>query len=158
ADIAALPPGLYEMKIDNPTGDPDCHKSAYAVRFEERQVEDIRFPVDRPAFERVRNLSEQLDSLYTAMFSKWVQAVANPFTAFVLEWLHPMRVSRHMFGSSFNPFMHKVTAVASAVRNDRHAVPGDSPFKQAETAIFDAVGQALTHGRTIRDDASERLF
>ena len=59
--IEALPPGLYEMKIDNPTGDPDCRHDAYTVRFEERRVEDLRFPVDRVAFERVREVSAQVD-------------------------------------------------------------------------------------------------
>jgi hypothetical protein len=38
-EIEALEPGLYEMKIDNPSGDRDCHKPQYAVRFEARQVE-----------------------------------------------------------------------------------------------------------------------
>ena len=33
-EVADLPPGLYEMKIDNPSGDPDCLKPQYEVRFE----------------------------------------------------------------------------------------------------------------------------
>ena len=33
ADIEALAPGLYEMKTDNPTGDPDCHRWQYTVHF-----------------------------------------------------------------------------------------------------------------------------
>ncbi|MFX8616658.1 DUF3141 domain-containing protein, partial [Acinetobacter baumannii] len=33
AEIEALAPGLYEMKIDNPSGDPDCHKPTYSIRF-----------------------------------------------------------------------------------------------------------------------------
>ncbi len=41
AGIEALAPGLYEMKIDNPSGDPDCHKPACHVRFEPRRVEDL---------------------------------------------------------------------------------------------------------------------
>ena len=40
--IEALAPGLYEMKIDNPTGDPDCSHDAYSMRFEERRVEDLK--------------------------------------------------------------------------------------------------------------------
>ncbi|BBC00222.1 MULTISPECIES: DUF3141 domain-containing protein [Bradyrhizobium] len=46
--IEALPPGFYEMKIDNPTGDPDCGHDAYSVRFEERRGEDLKFPESRP--------------------------------------------------------------------------------------------------------------
>jgi len=91
SDIQSLAPGLYQMKIDNPTGDPDCRKGAYTVRFEERQVSDIRFPVDRPAFERVRRVSEQLDDIYTRTLSNWIQMTTTPITAAAMEWLHPMR-------------------------------------------------------------------
>ena len=157
-EIAALPPGLYEMKIDNPTGDPDCHKGAYTVRFEERQVGDIRFPADDPAFERVGAVSERLDELYTAAASKWVQVATTPATAAVMERLHPMRVRRLMFGSAFNPPMRAVAPVASAIRADRHPVSGDAPLKKAEMAVFDGVRDALSQWRKIRDDALERWF
>ena len=79
--IEALPPGLYEMKIDNPTGDPDCGRDAYSVRFEERRVEDLRFPVDRTAFRRVANVSKQFDSFYSATLGKWLQAFSTPLSA-----------------------------------------------------------------------------
>ena len=36
AEIEALEPGLYEMKIDNPTGDPDCHRPQSGRRSEPR--------------------------------------------------------------------------------------------------------------------------
>ena len=72
--IEALPPGLYEMKIDNPTGDPDCGHDAYSVRFEERRVEDLRFPENRPAFSRVAEVSAALDALYSATLGKWIEA------------------------------------------------------------------------------------
>ena len=146
------------MKIDNPTGDPECHKGAYTVRFEERQVEDIRFPVDRDAFERVRTVSGQLDAIYSGTLSKWIQATTNPITTAAMEWLHPMRVERYMFGSSFNPFMHFFAAAASTIRTDRHALSEDAPLRKLEAATFGAVHDALTRGRTIRDDSLERLF
>lgn len=157
-DIAALPPGLYEMKIDNLTGDPDCQKGAFTVRFEERKVEDIRFPIDRPAFERVKTVSEQLDTLYSSTLSKWIQATTNPITTSAMEWLHPMRVSRYMFGSSFNPFMHGVAAAASMIKRDRHATPDDAPLKKIEAASFDAIHDVLTQARTFRDAGLEQIF
>jgi hypothetical protein len=158
ADIAALPPGLYEMKIDNPTGDPDCHKGAYTVRFEERKIEDIRFPLDRPAFERVKAVSEQLDTLYSGTLSKWIQATTNPITTAAMEWLHPMRVSRYMFGSSFNPFMHGVAAAASTIKRDRHAMSDDAPLRKMEAATFGTIHDVLTQARMIRDAGLERTF
>src|SRR6266699_3928840 len=87
--INALAPGLYEMKLENPTGDPDCRHDAYSVRFEERRVEDLRFPIDRVAFERVREVSGQLDAIYSATASKWIEAMSTSLSATFLECLHP---------------------------------------------------------------------
>lgn len=156
-EISALPPGLYEMKIDDPIGSPDAHK-AHSVRFEERRVEDVQFPVDRPAFERVKAVSERLDDLYTALASKWVQAATTPLTALAMEWIHPARVSRFMFGSAFNPAMHVVASLAATVRADRHPIANDARLKRTETAISDAVRDALVAWREIRDAALERMF
>ena len=63
-EIEALAPGLYEIKIENPSGDPDCHKPSYSVRFEPRQVEDLKADYPRAAFERVRQVSEFNETLY----------------------------------------------------------------------------------------------
>ena len=103
--IEALPPGLYEMKIDNPTGNPDCGHDAYSVRFEERPVENLKFPENRPAFRRVAEISTQVDVLYSATLGKWIEATTTPLTAQWLEWLHPMRISRYAFASDFNPWL-----------------------------------------------------
>jgi hypothetical protein len=158
ADIAALPAGLYEMKIDNPTGDPECHKSAYTVHFEERQVESLRFPVVWPAFARVRAVSEQLDAIYSATLSKGIQATTTPVIAAMLEWLHPMRISRFMFGSSVHPMMQVLAGAASAIRADRHPVPASAPFRLFEQAAIDGVRDALIQFRASRDNALEQVF
>jgi len=41
------------MKIDNPTGNAECNKPDYSVRFEPRRVEDLRFPHKPAAFGRL---------------------------------------------------------------------------------------------------------
>ena len=156
--LEALAPGLYEMKIENPTGDPDCAKDAFTVRFEKRRVEDIRFPVDRPAFERVRAVSEALDSAYEHFASPFVRMIANPLVAATLPWLHPMRVSRLMFGTAFNPFMPTVAALAECIRADRHPIADNSPLKRNEANVIAAVHELLLRMRTQRDVALERLF
>lgn len=157
-EIEALEPGLYEMKIDNPTGDPDCHKPQYAVHFEERQVEDLRFEYPREAFERVREVSEINESVYTTFVSPWVQAAANPWAAEALKWLHPMRTSRHMFSTAFNPWMRGVAVLAESVAKDRAQLPEDHPLLEREREFIDQVAQAIKTVREARDSASERLF
>ncbi len=69
AEIEALEPGLYEMRIDNPTGDPDCGRHQYSVRFEPRKVEALHFDYPREAFERVRQVSEFNETTYRTLLS-----------------------------------------------------------------------------------------
>lgn len=39
-------------------GDPDCRKSQYTVRFEDRQVEQIHYAYPKQSFEKVQAMSE----------------------------------------------------------------------------------------------------
>ena len=86
------------MKIENPTGDPDCHRSQYSVRFEERDLKTLRLDYPREAFERIRRVSEINDRLYQTFVSPWVREMVNPWTAEAMKWLHPMRISRYFLG------------------------------------------------------------
>ena len=156
--IEGLPPGLYEMKIDNPSGDPDCGHDAYSVRFEERRVEDLKFPENRAAFRRVAEVSTQLDALYSATLGKWIEATATPLTAQWLEWLHPMRVSRYAFASEFNPWLRAWAPIAASVARDRHPVPDTEEFKTREIEAFGAVRDLITRTRELRDQGYEFWF
>jgi len=156
--IEALPPGLYEMKIDNPTGDPDCGHDAYAVHFEERRVEDLKFSQNRPAFRRVAEVSAQVDAAYSATLGKWIEATATPLSAQWLEWLHPMRVSRYLFATEFNPWLRAIEPIAASVARERHAVPDTNPFKTREIEVFDAVHDLIAQARELRDQGYEFWF
>ena len=157
-EIEALAPGLYEMKIDNPSGNPDCHRSEYTVRFEARQVEDLQFPRQTEAFERVRETSEFNETLYRTFVSPWVQASTNPWVAESLKWLHPMRTSRYMFSETFNPWMRGIAAIADSVARGRTPLPQDHPMMEQEQAFIDQVSVAIEHMREARDGAYERAF
>lgn len=157
-EIEALAPGLYEMKIDNPSGDPDCHKPQYSVSFEDRQVEDIEFPQQTEAFERVRKASEFNESLYRTFVSPWVQAAANPWMAESLKWLHPMRTSRYLFSETFNPWMNGVTFLAKAVAKNREPLLQDHTLVKKEREFIAQVSEAIEGGRNARDAAYEQAF
>jgi hypothetical protein len=157
-DIAALAPGLYEMKIDNPSKDLDCHKPQYSVRFEPRDVGDLTFETTHRAFERVREISEANERLYQAFLSPLVRCFANPWTATMLEWLHPMRTSRYLFSETFSPWMGAIAGLARAIETRRRPLPPDDPSLGLERAAVQQTTELIEDGRKHRDVTEERAF
>ncbi len=146
------------MKIDNPSGDPDCGHGAYSVRFEERRVEDLKFPENRAAFRHVAEVSTQLDALYSATLGKWIEATATPISAQWLEWMHPMRLSRYAFASDFNPWLRAWAPVAASIARDRHAVADTKSLKVREAEAFGTIRDFITRARELRDQGYEFWF
>jgi hypothetical protein len=157
-DIAALAPGLYEMKIDNPSGDADCHKGAYRVRFEPRQVENLRSDVPREAFEQVRRISELNETLYRTFASPWMQMMGTPWTAEALKWLHPMRTSRYLLSEAFSPWMRGVAVLAALIAKDRRPLAKDNALIERERKVLGDITDMLGAARKIRDAVYEQVF
>ena len=158
ADIERLEPGLYEMRIDNPTGDPDCTKPQYSVSFLPREVSDIRFDYPEHRFERVRTLSEANEKLYREWVSQWVRVAASQWPAEWMKWWHPMRSSRWVWAEAFMPWMHWIALAAPAVRENRVPAGEENIFRQIERSAVEAIGGALDAGRRTRDAAYEAAF
>ncbi|MFZ5609606.1 MAG: DUF3141 domain-containing protein [Pseudomonadota bacterium] len=156
--IEALSPGLYEMVIDNPTGDPDCHQSQYRVRFVPRAVEDLEFAQQPEAFARVRAASQAGEAFYRAVVSPWVTAMANPWTAEALKWLHPMRTSRYLLAEAFNPWMRVVASQAKAIAGARQPLPPDHPLLKKEGEFIAGMSAMIENARQLRDAAYEQVF
>jgi hypothetical protein len=157
-ELEALPPGLYEMKIENPTGDPDCRKPQYSVRFDERQVEQIQFPYPVHAFENVYTTSQWSECWYRTMLSPLVSAVANPLGAEMLKWLHPMRTRVLVFSEKLNPTMQLVRTLAPLVEASRNTANDDNPFVAMEGRASDAISLSLDSYRRVRDALFEQIF
>jgi hypothetical protein len=157
-DIESLDPGLYEMKIDNPSGDADCHKPSYSVRFEPREVEDLRQSEPHAAFERVQKMSEFNETLYRTFVSPWVRAIATPWTAELLKWSHPMRTSRYLLSELFNPWMRGVAALGESLATHRQPLAHDNPLIEREREAFGEVTKVLEKVREARDSGYERAF
>lgn len=157
-ELDGLEPGLYEMKISNPTGDPDCRKPQYTVRFEERQVEQIQYAYPRKAFEQVQAVSEWNEHVYRSTISPWLCAFSNPLFAEVMIWLHPMRIGKAIFSETLNPTMLPVKLFAPCVANARLPVDESNLFAAMEADVSAWIARTFDNYRQLRDGASEQLF
>ena len=156
--IGKLKPGLYEMKIDNPSGDPDCHAPDYKVRFEPRDVADLRHDVPTEAFEKVARLSEANETFYSSFVSPWVRLMTSPASAELLKSMHPMRTSRLMFSERYNPWMGLVRQTAENIAKTRTPLERDDPLLARERVAIELVGDAIERARIARDARFERTF
>jgi pimeloyl-ACP methyl ester carboxylesterase len=162
--IEGLPPGLYEMVIEEAheedSGTEREHE-AYVVRFEARTLDDIRAfddgRADEEPFEAVARFAEIGEGVYETMVRPWVRAMATPASAAFMREMHPDRLQRRLL-SDQNPWMHSVAATAAWVRANRTAVGDENVFVQAEKQMGAAVEQALDGWRDARDQAQERTF
>lgn len=157
-EISELRPGLYEMKIESPSGHPGDREPVHHVRFEEREVADIGFHYSKTPYEQVRAVSELNEALYRWTVGPWIRAAANPWSAAALEWLHPMRTSRYLFAEAFMPAMRFISVAAQAVEANRHALDPEHPWRARERQLADHIFDALAGARRVRDAALERAF
>jgi hypothetical protein len=146
------------MRIDNPTGDPDCARHQYSVRFEPRRVEALHFDYPRKAFERVRRVSEFNETIYRTFVSPWVKAMANPWAAQAMQWMHPMRARTYVFSESFMPWMNVFSVLATAVAKNRHALSDDHALIAQERKLIAEISEFWAIARRLRDAAIERTF
>ena len=158
SEIASLPPGLYEMRIDNPTGDPDCRRNQYEARFEPRRVEDLAANYPVQAFENVRAVSRTVEGYYAKFVSPFVKASISPAAAAALRSAHPMRTSRYMYSEKLNPFMSVVATAAELAEKARWRRDPGNPFAKAERRAADDIEKAIKRWRVARDSAGEQLF
>jgi len=162
--IGSLPPGLYEMVIDEKAAEDvgvDLMPGNYLVRFESRSVADILAlddgREDEQAFETVAKISEINEGLYDTLVSPWVKAFSNETTAAALRVMHPLRLERLMI-SDLNPFMWPLRLAAESVRQHRRPVAADNPLSRAEKVVAGQIETALDRYRDVRDRGQEQLF
>lgn len=156
--LEALAPGLYEMKINRPAPAPSPDERRLAVHFEERRVEQIRYDYPKTEFEKVRMVSESNEALYQRYVSPWISSFANPLSAELQKWWHPMRSTKLFFSERFNPWMWPVYGWAKVIREHRKPGPPTNAFAAAERAVGAVVYELLDGYRQLRDAWSEQLF
>jgi hypothetical protein len=162
--IGSLPPGLYEMIIEDKRPEDvgvDLLPGNYLVRFEARTVDDILAlddgREDEAAFETVARISEINEGLYDTFVSPWVRLWANDATAEALRMMHPLRLERFAI-SDMNPMMGPLQVMAHAVRENRRPVAADNAFVTTEQAVSQQIEKSLDLYRDMRDRTQELLF
>jgi pimeloyl-ACP methyl ester carboxylesterase/tellurite resistance protein len=162
--IESLPPGLYEMIIEDKRPEDvgvDLLPGHYLVRFEQRTVQDILAlddgRDDERAFDAVAKISEINEGLYNTFVSPWVKACTNEATAETLRLMHPLRLERFAL-SDQNPMLWPLKAAAEMVRQHRRPVAADNPFVKTEHAVAEQIEKSLDAYRDARDRMQELWF
>lgn len=157
--IRYLPPGLYEMVIED--GQDTNDLPGYLVRFEERSLDDLikinRQTQSMPSFQSVAAVSRANDNIYRSFVRPWVRMVSNEFSAELLRQLHPLRFQRYAL-SDFNPFLAPIKYLAPTVIQNRHPVAQSNPFKVLETEMAKLTESAWEAFRSYRDSTQELFF
>ncbi|RTL46319.1 MAG: DUF3141 domain-containing protein [Burkholderiales bacterium] len=154
--IERLPPGLYEMLLlDGPAAD-----SAPQARFEARRVEELQFDPEPAGFENVRAMSDHLERAYSQWVSPAVKAVVPPGSARSWRAAHPMRASRMLWSEKVSPALAWLPWLNDCLEGLEAADPkrADNPWYRLERSGADAVAQAWTSWRTLRDLWAEWAF
>lgn len=143
--IEALAPGLYEMHIEQKTG--EGVNTEFTVGFEERTMADLRRlddgKDDEAPFALVDRMSGIAVDTYEIAVRPFVQAMVTPASAAVRVHTHPLRMRRYLV-SDLNPAIRPVAAAAEAVRAARRPAPVTNPFVQSERLFADVVEASLT--------------
>lgn len=162
--IEMLPPGLYEMQIedyDEELATVDPLRSEHIVRFLERSIDDILAlddgREDEEDFASVAQVSQINERLYNELGSPIVRALMNDVIAGVLRESHPLRAQRS-FVSDANPLFWPLSAFADMARANRRPVSDDNPFVRLERHVGTVIEDVLNAYRDTRDSAAEQIF
>jgi len=158
--IDRLPPGLYEMVIDEKSGTgryEELEHGDYTVRFELRTMDDIlavnpEGREDEAIFSTIAKVSTWNEAFYKNFCRPFVQAMVSKPVANTLAAMSETRMQRLLF-SDVNPFMNQVRYWADVARANRKPVSKDNYLLAQERRNSEQIVQALTAYGHMRDNA-----
>ena len=157
--IEALPPGLYEMVIEDAVGAGP--EKSFAVSFARRTFADVAAHGggrrDEPAFAAVARASEAMIETYDTCVSPIVQPLVSGETGKLIRDTSVMRTTRRVFRSS-NPMMSGIPSLAQKIRAERRPVAADNPFVLAERLLADMIESNWNIWRDMREAGQELAF
>jgi pimeloyl-ACP methyl ester carboxylesterase len=157
--IESLAPGLYEMCIEDSTG--EGHARHFTVSFQKRRMSDLLAIGDgrdeEYAFAAVARMSENLAEVYETAVRPVVKTLVTSEAAAAMRAMHPLRSQRTVFTSQ-NPMMMPVAQLAEKVRGERHAASKDNPFLALEQLWADGVEAMLQTSTDMKAFWTEMMF
>jgi hypothetical protein len=160
--ISLLPPGLFELVIDDIPGQSPDSPTEYAVHFEPRKIVDILCDDedgrdDEREFALVQRVSELNSTLYDWLARPWMRRTVNEPLADLLRRLNPFHQQRVAW-SSLNPALWWLAGTATLTREHRRPAPADNPLLAWQDWFSSAVEAQLDTYRDIRDATQEMTF
>ena len=154
-----LPPGLYEMKIEEAGRTEGI--TDYKVYYHPREVSDIEAlndgMEDEEDFPSVDMISKVNEDFYKTFVSPWVRSMTTPWSAELIRQTHPLRLSRYFF-SDINWAMGPIAFWAPVVKENRLPVQPDNPFRAMETITSNMIVNWLNFYRDFQDNSQEATF
>jgi len=157
--IETLPPGLFEMVIDEVEHEDEGER--YTMHFEARDLDDIRAyddgREDEEPFRAVARFSEINEGIYSSFVAPWVQAFANPAGAELRRMMNPQRLRYTLF-SDLNPWMFGVRLAADLARTHRLPAAPENALRRVERDMVESFEQLVDKATVQRDVAIEQVF
>lgn len=159
--IDLLPPGLYELVVEDPKTLNNGEK--LQSRFEKRTLDDLRklginSKEDDRAFSAISKASNMGLTMYEKFLSPFVRMFSNDKTAEYLRAMHPLRLSYTMFSDRYNPFIKYITPIADKVKEQRVFIDNQNTYLEKQDFFSNLINDSLKTLGDVRDNISEEMF
>ncbi len=163
--IKSLPPGLYEMMIDEERdGQGDI---SFKSRFEKRTISEMLEHVggidmdgygeESGDFRRVHEVSMHNEDLYKAFVRPWVRIFSHELIAIMIKLFHPSRAQFYLL-SSLNPLLWPAAFSAPLAVEYRKPVKEENVYLRMEKEFSKIIEDSLNLYRDMRDLYAEAVF
>ncbi|MFC2972079.1 DUF3141 domain-containing protein [Azotobacter bryophylli] len=158
--IQALPPGLFELIIDDvPRAGEGAE--AYEVHFESRSIADIMREDDgreeEVEFAITDRVSDVNSTLYDLTVRPWLSRLIDEPAAELMRQTNPFRMQRVAW-SSLNPALWWLPGTAELARRSRQPARTDNPLLAWQNLFASSIEHAWDTYRDIRDASQEWAF
>lgn len=147
--IEILPPGLYEMKIEDQEG--TGKEKTFSVDLARRTFEDLSEAIgdcrtDEKIFRAVHRSSKSQTRIYEQTLRPLVKSMTNETSAQILRSTHPLRLQRSLWTSK-NPLAMATSNLNKAINSENKPQKSDSHTKEANQKDIDRNNSTIDYGK-----------